>query len=290
MAVLPPSQEQRDAASIIRETLRLLGLASEPLIQWAYDSLVAGNSIDQVLLELEERPEFKAAFPEIEARRRMGQELGVTFEPIGPGEILQYRTQAKALMHTFGLPESFYSNNSNFYELIINDVSLEELNSRLELSSRRVANAPPEVRSVFEEVFGTDSDQALFLAFTNTGTTLPALEDMVQMAEAGGAARRLGFGLSQAEMTRIADINVSYDQAVQGFAELGQRRSLFDETISERQDLTVGGEGVSAAFNIGTEGQAVEERAKSRAAETAGGTGSLLEQRGISGLGEAGKR
>lgn len=291
MATPVATQAQRDSHVLLRETFARYGLGGESLATWALDSLIAGKGIDQILLELEERPEFRAAFPEIEERRRRSAETGVQFSPISPAEILEYRTQAKALMHTFGLPESFYSNNSNFFELITNDVSLEELNSRLELSSRRVANAPPEVRAVFDEVFGTDSDQALFLAFTNTGTTLPALEDMVQMAEAGGAARRLGFGLSQAEMARVADINVSYDQAVAGFAELGRRRSLFDETIGESRDLTVGDEGISAAFDIGSEGAtALEARARSRTAETSGGTGSLLEQRGISGLGEAGRR
>ncbi len=78
---------------------------------------------------------------------------------------------------------------------------------------------------------------------------------------------------------------------MQGFAELGHRRSLFDETVNESRDLTVGGEGISAAFNDGSEGAtALEARAKSRTAETSGGTGSLLEQRGLSGLGEAGRR
>lgn len=282
---------QRDALAIIQMTLRAYGLDSPRLADWAWQSLIAGNSIEQILLELEQQPEYKSAFPEIEARQRRSLELGLQLEPMGPAEILEYRTRAKALMHTFGLPDSFYSDNQNFFDLITNDVSLDELNSRLELASRRVANAPDAVRSMFEDVFGTDTDRALYLAFTNTDTTIGALEDMVQTAEAGGAAKRFGFGLSRPEMQRIADINISYDQAVAGFAELDRTRSLFDESISERDNYTVGNEGIGAAFNLeGGATRKLEQRGEARAAETAGGGGSLVEQRGVSGLGGAGRR
>lgn len=286
MSVTPTS----NAHEIIRMTLRAYGLDSPRLADWALESLIAGHSIEQILLELEQQPEYKAAFPEIEARQRRSLELGLQLEPIGPSQILEYRTRAKALMHSYGLPESFYTNNQNFFDLITNDVSLDELNARLDLSSKRVANAPPEVRAVFEDVFGTDSDRALFLAFTNVDTTLPALEDMVQVAEAGGAARRFGFGLSRAEMERVADINVSYDQAVAGFRQLDASRGLFDETITETQDLTVGGEGIAAAFGMEGGARALEQRSRARTAETAGSAGSLVEQRGVTGLGPAGKR
>lgn len=291
MSLTEPTYEIRDAHTILRATLRTYGLDSPSLADWALQALIAGSSIEQILLELEQRPEYKAAFPEIEARQRRSLELGLQLEPIGPAEILEYRTRAKALMHSFGLPESFYSNNQNFFDLIVGDTSLDELNSRLDLGSRRVANAPAEVRAVFDDVFGADSDQALFVAFTNIDTTLPTLEEMVQVAEAGGAARRFGFGLSEAEMRRIADINISYDQAVQGFSQLDARRALFDETITESADFTVGGEGIAAAFNLeGQAAQQLEQRAKTRAAATAGSTGTLSEQRGITGLGEAGRR
>lgn len=285
-----PSQANLDAHAIIRQTLAIYGLDSPALATWALDSLIAGHSIDQILLELEQRPEYKAAFPEIEARQRAAQERGIFLEPVGPNEILSYRTEAKALMRSFGLPESYYNNHQVLFNLIVNDKSLAELNDYLELTQRRVANAPTEIGEVFGEVFGANASEALMLAFTNDDLTLPALEDMVQTAEAGGAARRLGFGLSQAEMRRVADLNVSYDQAVQGFAELGQQRALFDETLSETEDFTVGGVGVEAAFDVGTGGERLERRAQERTASTSGQVGGLAEQRGATSLGEAGQR
>lgn len=288
---LKPSQEQRDAHTILRMTLRTYGLDSKSLADWALESLIAGNSIDQILLELEQRPEYKKAFPEIEERQKRSLAEGIQLTPISPAEILEYRTQAKQLLRSYGLPESFYANNGNFFTLIVNDVSMEELGQRLDLSAKRVKQAPPEVRSVFEDVYGHLSDDALFLTFLNVEATIPALEDMVQVAEAGGAARRLGFGLSAQDMRRVADLNITYDQAVEGFTQLDDVRGLFDETLSERVDFTVGAEGVDAAFRTGAgAADRLARRGEARKAETSGGTGSTIEERGATGLGSAGRR
>lgn len=275
---------------LFRAQLAQWGLDQPSLIAWADEMLRSGASFDRILFEMESRPEFRAAFPEIDARRQRMEQTGVQLTPIGPGEILDYRVQAKALMRSFGLPESYWGNQSVLFNLVVNDKSLSELNDYLELTQRRVMNAPPQIAEVFGEVFGTAATQAMMLAFANDEFTLPALEDMVQTAEVGGAARRLGFDLSLPEMNRVADVNLSYDQLVSGFTTLEERSSLFDETISERTDLTVGREGIEAAFGLGGTGRAeLERRGQSRRAETAGAGGELSENRGVTGLGSAGK-
>lgn len=288
---LAPSQEQRDAHAIIRQTLALYGLTSERLATWALESLIAGKPIEQILLELEEQPEYKAAFPEIEARRNRGLELGVQFEPIGPSEILAYRSQAKSLMRSFGLPENFYTSNQDFYDFIVGDVSMAELNDRLTMASQRVANAPFEVRAAFSEIFGPAGDQALYTLFVDIDRALPQLEEMVQTAESSGAAARLGFGLDPADAARMAAANISYEEAIKGFRTLDIQRGLFDETLYETEDFTVGSQGINAAF--GLEGGAAEEltrRGESRRAETGGSAGGAAEERGATSLGVAGRR
>lgn len=267
------------------------GLNIPSLIQWADEQLRAGFSVEKILFDLERRPEFDAAFPEIRLRREAAAASGIQLAPIGPAEILEYRTQAKSLMHSYGLPTSFYSTNANFTDLIVGDVSMAELDDRLAMASRRVANAPPEVKAVFNDYFGIAGDSALFMLFTDVDRALPELEEMVQTGEAAGAARRLGFGLSQAEASLMAGYNVAYDDAIAGFRELDTSRNLFDETISESEDFTVGGIGIQAQF--GLEGGAAERlrrRGEARRAETSGSAGGLTEERGITGLGVAGKR
>lgn len=285
---LVATKEQRDAHSLLRQTFQRYGLGGSALATWALEAIISGKGIAQILLELEERPEFKAAFPEIEARRDRMASTGIQLQPISPAEILEYRTQGKALMASYGLPTSFYGSNSDFFDLIVGDVSMAELNSRLELGARRVAQAPPEVREVFGDIFGAAADQALYSLFVDVDRALPILEEMVQTAEAGGAARRFGFGLSQSEMETMARYNIDYEAATQGFQQLDKVRGLFDETLYE-DDFTVGQQGIAAAF--GLEGQtALERRAEARRAETTGASGAATEERGIIGLGTAGQR
>jgi hypothetical protein len=285
-------QENYSGIDYFRSVMAQWGLDVDSLISWADEKLRAGESVDKILFDLERRPEFDAAFPEIKARRERALATGIALAPIGPAEILQYRTQGKQLMRSFGLPDIFYDENRNFFELIVNDVSLDELNSRLELSANRVVNAPPEVRQTFEDIFGNayDADRAMYLLFTDPDKALPTLEEMVQTAEAGGAARRLGFGLSRTEMERLAGANLEYDQLLEGFGKLDVTRGLFDETLYET-DFEVGREGIEAAFGLaGGAQETLTRRGEARRAETMGAAGAGGEERGLTGLGEAGQR
>lgn len=285
MAVAP-TQAQRDAHALLRETFARYGMGGEALATWALDQIISGKGVEQILLELEERPEFKAAFPEIEARRRKSAESGVQLAPISPAEILEYRTQAKALMASYGLPANFYSQNEDFFDLIVGDTSMAELNDRLDTAAKRVVHAPPEIREVFSDMFGVAGEQALYTLFVDVDRGLPSLEEMAQTAEAGGAARRFGFGITRAEAELMASYNIDYEQAVQGFAKLNENKGLFDETLYESDDFSVGQQGIAAAF--GLEGQeALAKRGEQRRAETAGFSGGGFDQVGASGLGTA---
>lgn len=272
-----------------RSVMAQWGLDIPSLIQWADEKLRAGESVDKILFDLERRPEFDAAFPEIKLRRDRAAQTGIQLSPIGPGEILEYRTQAKSLMRSYGLPPSFYDNNGNFTDLIVGDVSMSELDDRLSMASKRVANAPFEVKAAFSQFFGIAGDNALFMLFTDVDRALPELEEMVQTTEAAGAAKRYGFGLNQSEAALMAQYNIAYEDAIAGFTELDAGRTLFDETLSETEDFTVGGIGIEAQF--GLEGGAKERlrrRGEARRAETSGSAGGLTAETGISSAGVAG--
>lgn len=293
-AATAATPEQLDAHATLKNTLAIYGLGGPSLSQWALDSIIAGKGVAQILLELEQRPEFKAAFPEIELRRNLppgNLNQNLQIEPLSPQMILDYRTKARAVMRSYGLPPRFWDENHNFQDLIVQGVSLDELNQRMEQGSKRVYQAPPEVRAVFEEAFGTDGDLALFQLFVDPERAIPELENMVQIAEAGGAARRMGFGLTLGEMQRMEAANITYEQAVEGFRNLDERRLLFEESLYERTDMTVGDQGVGAAFGIGggdvTE---LERRAEEREASTRGKGGVASGNEGVSGLGAAGRR
>lgn len=287
---LPP--DVFDAHALIRMQLAHYGLTQSSLADWALEMLIAGKPIESILLELESRPEFKAAFPEIEARRNRALAEGLQLEPINPSIILEYRTRFRALLRSFGAPAGMYDRNEDIANFIVGDVSLEEVNWRVENVSQRVYAGPVEVRAVFHDLFGADGDTALFTLFLDNERSQPILENMLQMAEAGGAARRLGFGLTEAEMRRMEGANISYDQALEGFRQLDEVRGLFDESLYEEgTDYGVGDIGISSAFGLeGGAAEALKRRGETRAASTKGTSKAAVTELGVIGLGEAGRR
>lgn len=262
------------------------------LADWATKMLISGASEDEIALQLYDQPRFKQLYPEIDARRHARLKDGkLTTPQLSVDDVLNYRLQGKQMMRAYGLPQQFWATNDAFFNLIVNDVSLEELNSRLDVAVSRVYTAPPEVRSTFGELFGANSDNALFTLFVDPDRAMPELERMTQQAEIGGAARRFGFDPTPAEMARVAGYGITYDQAVEGFANLDVQRGLFNETILELENLEAEEEGVEAVFSLegGAAGK-VSKRAETRVATTSGQAGGGSDERGPAGLGGAGRR
>jgi hypothetical protein len=274
---------------VLQEMLRRYGLSG--LAGWASRQLREGASEDEIALSLYDQPLFKQVFPEVEARRKLIAQGGLNAQQLSVDDVLNYRLQGRQMMRAYGLPPSFYASNDGFYNLIVNDVSLDELGSRLDTAVTRVQRAAPEVRGVFGELFGAASDSALFALFVDVNKATPELERMVQRAEFGGAARRFGFELTPAEMARADGYGLTYDQAVEGFARLDVQRGLFGETILELEDIEAEDEGVAAAFGLeGGAAEKVARRAETRVTSTAGQAGSGSDERGPAGLGGAGRR
>jgi hypothetical protein len=271
----------------LKATLDRYGLGG--LATWVSTKVTSGASMEEILLELYDRPEFKAAFPEIEARRKRAEATGQVLAPISPEDVLGYRTQARSLMQSYGLPSGFYLNNADFFDLIVNDVSIDELNTRLQMASTKVAAAPPEVRDAFKELYGDASDTALFALAVDVKKALPELERMLNAASVGGAGSRFGFDLNVEQMSRLAGYGVDYGQAAQGFSSLADMEGLLNESIYETVDLNLD-TGIEAAFGLGSESSlALQKRAEERQASTKGSAGGLVEQRGATGLGGAGR-
>lgn len=289
--ITPTTTSVLDAHALIRMQLAAYGLTQPALADWALEQLIAGKPIETILLELESRPEFKAAFPEIDARRQRALAEGLQLEPINPSIILEYRTRFRALMRSFGAPPEMYDTNEDIARFIIGDQSLDEVNSRLKRVSERVYQAPIEVRAVFTDLFGAQGDDALFALFLDPQKSEPYLENLVQMAEAGGAARRMNFGLTEAEMRRMEAANITYDQALEGFRTLDAKRGLFEESLYEEgQDFTVGSQGIEAAFGLaGGSAEELARRAETRKASTSGSSLAAQTQEGVIGLGTAGR-
>jgi hypothetical protein len=274
------SEEDESARAIINGALAMFGL--ESLAEWAWQLYLDGAPIEQIMLELRQRPEYAQRFPAM-------AELANRGRAISEFEYINYEREAARIMHGAGLAAGFYDQPDDFAALLIADLSLNELAQRIQGAYVRVAHASDEIRDIFGEYFGASGDNALAMVFLDPDRALPILEQEVSAAEFGGTGRRFGFEIGRMIAERAASLGVDLETATGGFQRLDVLRPLFDETISELQDYVAERECVNALFGLEAGDQLrVERRRAEREAAFAGASGgALLSGEGVTGLGPA---
>lgn len=271
---------QRDAMARLQQVLQQYGLGD--MTDWIRTALIAGKSEAEIQIELYDQPAFKARFPAIEARRSAG------LTPVSPAEILEYEQRGRELLRQAGLTSEGFTSSGYLQGLMTKDVSLAEVQSRLNDGLIRIKTAPPEVRNVFGQFFGTNGDTALAQFFLDPEQAVPELERMASTAIAGGIGQRFQVQLTQQIAREIADTGISDSAIWQQFQRLDSISAIFDESISETTDLTKEGAGVGAVF--GTQPGSTDElqrRVDARLSAFKGGGGAQAVDQGVIGLGTA---
>lgn len=271
---------QNDAFARIQEVLTEYGLPSLANTVWRW--IVDGRSESEVVQLLRDTAEFKSRFRAIEERKQAG------LPAISPKEVLDYEKEARAILKRNGMPEGFYDSPDDFSKFLVGDVSLRELEERVVGAFTKIQMAPPSVRDKFSQFFGVTGEGGLAAFALDPDRATPLLLKQVAEAETAGIGKDFGFDFGRDVAGRLAERGVSADQARQGFGQLQAVRPLFEETISEQQDLGALDAGVEAVFDLGGEGaQQLERRRQERAAAGAGRGGASTTRTGVSGLGGA---
>ena len=255
--------EQNDAFAYIGNQLDQYDLGG--LSNWAWDQIVNGHSAEQVMQSMRQQQTYIDRFKGMAIRQANG------LPAISEGEYISYERQAMQLMRAAGFPPEFWDSPDDYANLIGNDVSVNELNQRVTSAYTRVAQAPTEVRSAFDNFFGTDGDTAFAAYFLDPDRAAPLLEKAVTQAEIAGTGARFGIGISQGTSSRLADLGVNLNMAQQGFQQLAGQSALYRESVTEAQDLRMGVEGVAATFGDSPEdAAAVQARKDARQAAFSG--------------------
>lgn len=280
--VLPTPAETsttgRSSSAFLRSALQRYGL--ESLYGWVDGLIRAGETDDEIYIQLYDRPEFRSRFQAIFARADAG------LPPLSPEEVLQLEQTYRSVMRSAGLPGGFFDNPDDYVSLMVADVSPTELANRVEQGYSRVMRAAPEVRAAFAQYFGASGDAALAAYFLDATKATPVLMDMVEQAAVGGTGQRFGFAVDRDLATRLVSYGVTQQNAAQGFNTLADLAPLLNETVSETKDLQTMQEGLNAAFGLdATSRQALERRRLERAAAFAGGGGPAQSNKGVVGLG-----
>lgn len=274
--------DQQDAVAYLNELLSQYGLGE--LSSWAYEQVIAGNSPAMVRQLLWEQPAFKKRFKVIFDRRSAG------LPAISVDEVLDYERKARQLFQAAGLPPGFYDSPDDFYTFLVNDVSLSELNSRVEVARDFVYRTDPATRAEMQRLYGLTEGEEVAYVLDRT-RALPLIQSQFLAAQNAGVARRSGYGqLTLTEAERLSALGIDPNRAEQGFGALVASRQLFGALpgMENAEDAITRDEQLGAAFGGDANArERLERRAEGRVASFKGGGGFVADREGFAGLGTA---
>lgn len=272
---------RNDAHGILNSALSKYGLGT--LATWAWRQYTKGASIDQIMLDLRDRPEYKARFPAMEALSQAGHALSES-------QYIAQEQQYAQIMHAAGLPPGFYDKPEDFATLFTSNLSPSEVQARVTNGYAAAVNAPPEVKAQFEKFYGAGSDAALAAWFLDPDKAEPVLEQQLAAATVAGVGSRFGIDPGFGTSMQLAQEGVTAGQAQSGFGAIQKEAGLFNENVGENQDLQANKEGVQSQFGLSPAAiDEVRRRQGERQAAFAGSGAAQSTRAGAVGLGEAGQ-
>jgi hypothetical protein len=278
MADLTPTQQS--AYQQANAYLASLGMDPSQFQQMLTDAAVNDYSPAAFTQVVQSSPQFQAAFPEMKLRQQN------KLYPMTPAEIVTYRSTARSLAQSYGLPAGFM-NNQTITDLIGNGVSPDELKGRIVQGFAAVNDAPQDVKDALLNYYGIDQGHlAAFFLDPKMGEDL--IQKAVASSQIGAAGARTHYGLSREEAETLAGGGVTADQAAKGLSALSQEGELFGTLPGEApgRDITRSEQLSTLLSPGGTTQQELEKRAKSRVAQFQAGGDFGTSDKGVSGLGQ----
>ncbi len=254
------------AYQVLQSTLQQYGLGD--LSNWAWDKAVNGESSQQILTDLRNTPQYAARFPGMKILQQNG------YPAISESTYINYEQNAMQLFQQAGLPKAFYATPQAIGNLIGNNVSISELNQRVNNAYAAVANAPNSVRNAFAQYFGINGDSMLAAHVLDPNEALPILMNQVTASQIGGSGSQLGINMSGNRAYQLAQLGVSQSAAQNTLQGLSQQAGYFQQNPGQTNVPDINTEGVDAAFGLSATAQqdVARAQAQGRAAFAGGGT------------------
>jgi hypothetical protein len=231
-----------------------------------------GYDGDAIAVLLRDTPEYKARFPAMSVLAQKGR-------AISEAAYVAYERNTSALERQYGLPQNMLM--GNLTNLIGGEVSLEELNERVQLAASASINAPEVFKEQFRNFYGVDALTAYFL---DPSVATPLLQKQVATAEIGEAAARQNINIGLDTASQLQELGISREGAVSGFQQVARMQPF----SYGRGDTLQQPQAIQAAFGTDQEAIRAAERAQSsRLGRFQGGGGFTSDREGVTGLGSA---
>jgi hypothetical protein len=236
---MPPTTTATDNAfKILADFFEGLGIQFSSEIEAVIrEAMLAGygpDQIDLIMPDLQQTQAFQARFPGWRQRISNG------YNAISIGDYLSLENTYHRIMQEAGLPAGFYDSPSDFGNWIANNVSPDEIQSRVSLSVNAAKSVDPTARNLMARYYGLSTgDIASY--FLDQRRALPVIERQFNAANVATWAARAGFEVN--EMQRYEDLvdkGVSIEQAAQGYGTVksvadtfGQIGGVYGEHFSQ---------------------------------------------------------
>lgn len=205
---------------------------------WLWEQMQSGIDTEaELAVAIESTEQWRTRFDVI-VQQRAAAGRGEPVRVMSVAEVVAYEQTAAQLMRQAGMPSWLYDSYQDFAPLMVRQVSVGELQSRIDRSLGMVANADPAVREAFSEFYGAEGDEALAAFFLNPDKTMASIDTAARAAYTAGTARNVGLEVDQARAERVARSPLSEAAVFQSLSEAGQLSSLTSGTFADDVDLT----------------------------------------------------
>jgi hypothetical protein len=196
----------RDAFLALKSIFDSYGLGS--LAPDIVNYLQNGYSSETIGVLLQSTAAYKKRFAANEARVKKG------LPALSPQEYLATETAYRQVMRAAGLPNGFYDKNDDFQKFLENDVSPQEIQSRVTAAANFIDSASSEQKALFSQWY-TKGDMIAYAL--DPQRAAPLVGKAFTTAQIGGEAVSHGLGIDQNMAETLAEKGVTADQASQGF-------------------------------------------------------------------------
>ena len=245
-----PSDSNETATTILTNTLKFYGLNEPELINeiraaLANRTITGASSVDEIGIQLRESPAFQRRFAANEARRAAGKPVySVT-------QTLLLESQYRKNLRDSGMPAGFYDDPTSLQNFLINDISPDEILSRVTQGYQAVRNADPTVINELKTLYNLD-DGSIAAFFVDPTKAQDNILRAARAAEIGAQARKqAGIGLTAQTAEELVRQGISESEAQTGFTTFKQQESLYRPLMGEeeitQEEAIAGTLGTSAA-------------------------------------------
>ena len=248
-----PSDSNETATTILTNTLKFYGLNEPELINeiraaLANRTITGASSVDEIGIQLRESPAFQRRFAANEARRAAGKPVySVT-------QTLLLESQYRKNLRDSGMPAGFYDDPTSLQNFLINDISPDEILSRVTNGYQAARNADPTVINELKTLYNLD-DGSIAAFFVDPAKAQDNILRAARAAEIGAQARKqAGIGLTAQTAEELVRQGISESEAQTGFTTYKQQESLYRPLMGE-EELT---QEEAIAGTLGTSAQAAQ--------------------------------